>query len=355
MSEASRGWAQLTLWGLASGISSPASADGPLPSDSPGSATTRTSGRGRARASRSATPAASAEPTTIATSGPPGSASSASATLQSSLESRLRVELASGGSTLYSLTWRERDTPAQRRICQLQASALRTSDSGCSSWPTPTVSRGDYSRRNGNPDEVTLKLAGTAKLAAWPTASARDWKSSASNKHGENSRPLNEVARLAAWPTPTVADSDRASDTYHHGENNPTLLGAARRAAWPTPDKMSGDRRGPADPNAKTRPSGHKVQFTINHAAATTAPWPTPRAADGSNGSTTDNRSANGQDLPTVAGRTATGSPAPTASRGQLNPEHTRWLMGYAAAWGSCADTATRSSPKSRRRSSGER
>lgn len=42
----------------------------------------------------------------------------------------------------------------------------------------------------------------------------------------------------------------------------------------------------------------------------------------------------------------------PTASRGQLNPDFVCWLMGYPAGWLNYADSATPSSPKSRRKSS---
>ncbi len=326
MTEASRSWSQLTLLEWDSGTSSPASPGGAQPSDLPVCPTTPASGPDPVRVSRSPTPVASAASPTIATSGPSGSGSSASAALQSSLASRLRVELAGRGSILYSLTWKDVDTPAGRRICQLQASALRTGDSGCFSWPTPTVADGTAGRETFH--------------------------------HGANSSTLLGAARRSAWPTPTVSTGDYTRRNGNPDEVTLKLSGVAKLAAWPTPDKMSGDRRGPADPNAKTRPSGHKVQFTINHAAATAA-WPTPAARDwrssASNKHGDNSRPLNEVARLTVAGTTATGSPAPTGSRGQLNPEHTRWLQGYPVVWGSCADTATRSSRRSRPRSSGRR
>ena len=75
---------------------------------------------------------------TSGTYGPPSSTSSSSAALQSSLASRLRQRTASLGSTLYKLTWKERVTPAGRRICALRASVPRTGGSVYYGWPTPT-------------------------------------------------------------------------------------------------------------------------------------------------------------------------------------------------------------------------
>ena len=110
-------------------------------------------------------------------------ASSASANLSSSLESRLRARLEGRGSTMYKLTWKHWDMPSGRRICALRASAPRISASDCSSevcvvgWVSPTVNdsrSSDYSYGGGNPEKVCLKLPGQAKVCGWGTPTASE-------------------------------------------------------------------------------------------------------------------------------------------------------------------------------------
>jgi hypothetical protein len=56
----------------------------------------------------------------------------------------------------------------------------------------------------------TASLEHAVKFVPWPTPAARDWKSSASNKHGDNAKPLNEVARLTHGNTPTGSPAETA-------------------------------------------------------------------------------------------------------------------------------------------------
>lgn len=114
-------------------------------------------------------------------SGRRGSTSSESAALSASLASRLQAQLGTDGSTLYAQTWKQKATPSGALYWEHTASARRTSDSGCTGWPTPA---------------------------------ARDWKDGSRCDAVPTNALLGRVVWLAGWPTPTAQDCSRGSGTY---------------------------------------------------------------------------------------------------------------------------------------------
>lgn len=204
-------------------------AAGRMPCGSPESVTISTSGQAARLASHSALSGTSAGKVMIGTSPLCSSNSSKSVDLQLRLASRLLLRLPKVGSTIYSLTWRMKDTPAGRQYCQLVASGHRTNANGCFLVRT-----------------------------AWPTPTASDYKGSG----------------------PTVIRKDGKNRTFDR------LVYAAEQGIT------------------------ESIRFTDR-------------------------------------GKVLTGSDVPTANGVRLNPEFSRWLMGYPAGWGSCRDTVTPSSRKS--------
>lgn len=107
------------------------------------------------------------------TSGPLFTASSPSAALQRSLESRLLARMDLNGSPEFALTWRTQDMPAGPQICALRGRARRISGSGFSGWPTARAN--DAEKRGNIADDPRNGLVG-AVLHGWATPRARDGK-----------------------------------------------------------------------------------------------------------------------------------------------------------------------------------
>ena len=190
----------MTLPGFPRPTSSPESADGLTPSNSPNGRKKKKSGRARAPASPSASPAIGPGQAMLDTYGPPGSASSVTVALNMCLASRLEARFSTAGSTMYRQTWRLRTTPSGLPYWEHTASVPRTSDKGPGSWPTPVAREDNKSptahlamkkRMGGNRTAIT-SLQVMAK-AGWvsPQAMGREARQCATPaaRHGSAIEP----------------------------------------------------------------------------------------------------------------------------------------------------------------------
>lgn len=287
----------MTLSDSISAISSPGSAGGRsrcVVQDGP---TAARHGQHHAHASLSAQQAKGLGLLTSGTYGPPHIGLSASAALSWSLASNLAALTRMTGSTLYKLMWKPWAMPSGRLRFRLRASARRTRETVLIGWPTPIASNGrgagNFNRQGG----VNLQTA--ALLAGWPTPTATDGKGGYQGGRIRNGRlstdRLDVAAQLAGWPTPTTSN-DRS----------------------PCPQEAM----------RTYRENGTKIQKRLQDVAALSGPVRL-----------------------TVSGEMLTGCTAGMESGGQLDPDHSRWLMGFPQEWEDCAPTETLSTLKRRQRS----
>jgi len=169
-----------------------------------------------------------------------------------------------------SVTWKERVTEQRGEYSRRLKSAHLTRESGCSSWPTPTVAEG--SKIGTQPNYGQLGLSNHPSIVGVCTRA-----------------PLNKSGR----PAP---------------ENLNTLGSPQGSPLWPTIRASDGQHGGPNQ-------RGSKGDLMLPSAVCL---WATPNCTDGKTGSTT------------TQGRSLV---ADVGSFGKLNPRWVETLMGLPVGW----------------------
>lgn len=130
------------------------------------------------------------------------------------------------------------------------------------------------------------------------------------------------------WPTPTAAATTVAGSSGRDGGLN--IQTAAQLATWATPSARDW-RSASASPEFLAERAEQTRGKPLSEQVFTLLPGPARL---------------------TASGELLTGCSARMESGGQLNPAHSRWLMGLPPEWDDCAPTATPSTRKRRASSS---
>lgn len=245
---------------------------------------TSQSGPDQHRANLSARQAKKLGLMTSGTFGQHGFTSLNSCDLQLCLANKLKQQLNTDGPTLFNLTWKTLVTPSRRSVFALRGSVRRTSET------ERGLSRSKYGDQLFSPQIVmTMETAPAADMTTGIVPALDRLRMT-----NTNTVKLMENFTLAGWVTASTRD----------WKDSPGMAVVA------------------------TNPDGSK-RYRVDQLPrqAQLAKWL-------------------GLIRYKVSGETLTGCDVWMNGGGLLNPEHSRWVMGFPPEWGSCAPTEMPSSRK---------
>jgi len=261
---------------------------------------------------------------------------------------RTSKDISAWGCPTSSKTWQEWVTERRGAYSQRLNAERRTSESGCSSWPSPVASEvrqgfQDRSRgMKGSQESLT-----TVVVKSWPTPAARDHKDTGENVDMKKVAAKCKLSGVVAVHGPAVPASSstdgsrpeswatpRANKTegYSSPEFRPTLHQQVKN--WATPD--ASDRR-----SDKSRQVGLSNQMKSET-------WPTPSAdGDSRPGANADpvkwQQIADAKKAQGINKQLFLTTKVAMQQNGKLNPRWVETLMGLPVGWTmpSCASPVT--------------